>query len=82
MTTSVSIAAVKDSSVFSPQQHAVSLSAFIAGHHEAIINEFAVFAKTLTPSGMDMTEVRDQFIGILSHDLRTRSGPSWLARPS
>jgi signal transduction histidine kinase len=36
----------------------MALSAFIRGHHEAIISEFALFAKTLTPSGMDMTEAQ------------------------
>jgi signal transduction histidine kinase len=36
----------------------MSLSVFIRGHHEAIINEFAVFAKTLMPSGTDMTEAQ------------------------
>jgi signal transduction histidine kinase len=34
----------------------MSLSAFISGHHEQIISEFAVFAKTLMPPGVDMTE--------------------------
>ena len=32
------------------------LSAFIRGHHEQIVSEFAVFAKTLMPPGVDMTE--------------------------
>ena len=31
----------------------MSLSAFIRGHHEAIISEFAVFAKTLMPPVRD-----------------------------
>jgi signal transduction histidine kinase len=35
----------------------MSLSAFIRSHHEQIVSEFAVFAKTLMPSGVDMTEV-------------------------
>ena len=34
----------------------MSLSAFIGDHHETIISEFAVFAKTLMPPGADMTE--------------------------
>jgi signal transduction histidine kinase len=34
----------------------MSLSAFIRGHHEQIVSEFAVFAKTLMPPGVDMTE--------------------------
>ena len=34
----------------------MSLSAFISGHHEQIISEFAVFAKTLMPPGVEMTE--------------------------
>ena len=36
----------------------MSLSAFIRGHHEAIISEFAVFAKTLMPPGTEMTEAQ------------------------
>jgi signal transduction histidine kinase len=36
----------------------MSLSAFIRGHHDAIINEFAAFAKTLMPPGTDMTEAQ------------------------
>jgi two-component sensor histidine kinase len=36
----------------------MSLSAFIRGHHEAIVSEFAVFAKTLMPPGTDMTEAQ------------------------
>jgi hypothetical protein len=34
----------------------MSLSAFIDDHHEEIIGEFAVFAKTLMPPNADMTE--------------------------
>jgi signal transduction histidine kinase len=46
----------------------MSLSAFIRGHHEAIISEFAVFAKTLMPSRTDMTEsqLRDHAEEILT----------------
>jgi signal transduction histidine kinase len=36
----------------------MSLSAFIRGHHEAIISEFAVFAKTLMAPGTEMTEAQ------------------------
>lgn len=36
----------------------MSVSAFIRGHHEAIISEFTVFAKTLMPPGTDMTEAQ------------------------
>jgi signal transduction histidine kinase len=45
----------------------MSLSAFIAGHHEEIISEFAIFAKTLMPSGLEMTEteLRDHAEDIL-----------------
>jgi signal transduction histidine kinase len=60
---------VKESTrVISPEQHAVSLSAFIADHHEAIISEFAVFAKTLMPPGTDMSEaqLRDHAEDILA----------------
>lgn len=34
----------------------MSLSAFIRDHHEEIISEFAVFARTVMPPGADMTE--------------------------
>jgi signal transduction histidine kinase len=46
----------------------MSLSAFISLQHEAIIREFAVFAKTLMPPGTDMTEaeLRDHAKDILS----------------
>ena len=39
----------------------MSLSAFIRDHHEEIISEFAVFARTLMPPGVEMTdaELRD-----------------------
>jgi hypothetical protein len=35
----------------------MSLSIFIRDHHEEIISEFAVLAKTLMPAGTEMTEV-------------------------
>jgi len=35
----------------------MSLRAFIQDHHEEIVSEFAVFAKTVMPAGADMTEV-------------------------
>ena len=46
----------------------MSLSAFIRDHHEAIISEFAIFAKTLMPAGTDMTdaELRDHAEDILT----------------
>ena len=46
----------------------MSLSAFIRGHHEEIISEFAVFAKTLMPPGTEMTEaeLRDHAEDILT----------------
>ncbi len=34
----------------------MSLSAFIGGHHEEMISEFAWFARTLMPPGADMNE--------------------------
>jgi signal transduction histidine kinase len=37
-------------------EHTMSLSAFIRGHHEEIIREFAAFAGTLMPAGADMSE--------------------------
>jgi signal transduction histidine kinase len=69
MSTNVSIAEVKESTrLISPEQHAVSLSAFIRGHQEEIISEFAVFAKTLMPSGTEMTDaqLRDHAEDILT----------------
>lgn len=46
----------------------MSLSAFIRDHHEEIISEFAVFARTLMPPGADMTEaeLRDHAEAILT----------------
>ena len=46
----------------------MSLSGFIRGHHEEIISEFARFAKTLMPPGLEMTEVelRDHAEDILT----------------
>jgi len=46
----------------------MSLRAFIHDHHEEIISEFAIFAKTLMPPGMDMTEaeLRDHAEEILT----------------
>jgi signal transduction histidine kinase len=49
-------------------EHTMSLTAFIRDHHEEIIREFAVFAKTLMPRGADMTEaeLRDHAEEILA----------------
>ena len=52
----------------------MSLSAFIRDHHEQIISEFAVFARTLMPPGADMSEaqLRDHAEDILNavvHDM-------------
>jgi signal transduction histidine kinase len=46
----------------------MSLSAFIHDHHEEIISEFAVFARTLMPPGADMSEeqLRDHAEEILN----------------
>ena len=46
----------------------MSLSAFIRNHHEEIISEFAVFARTLMPPGADMSEeeLRDHAEDILN----------------
>jgi signal transduction histidine kinase len=46
----------------------MTLSIFIGDHHEAIISEFAVFAKTLMPPGAEMTEaeLRDHAEEILT----------------
>jgi hypothetical protein len=58
----------------------MSLSAFIRGHHEEIVSEFAVFAKTLIPPGADMTnaELRDHAEEILTavvEDISTAQTP-------
>ena len=52
----------------------MSLSAFIRNHHEEIISEFAVFARTLMPLAADMSEeeLRDHAEAILTavvHDM-------------
>ena len=46
----------------------MSLSAFIRDHHEEIVSEFALFAKTLMPPGTEMTEaeLRDHAEDILT----------------
>jgi signal transduction histidine kinase len=46
----------------------MSLSGFIRGHHEEIISEFALFAKTLMPPRLEMTEaeLRDHAEDILT----------------
>jgi signal transduction histidine kinase len=54
----------------------MSLSAFIRDHHEEIISQFAVFARTLMPPGADMSEIelRDHAEDILCavvHDIGT-----------
>jgi signal transduction histidine kinase len=53
----------------------MSLSVFIRQHHEEIISEFAVFAKTLMPPGADMTEaeLRDHAEDILSASVQDMS---------
>jgi hypothetical protein len=50
----------------------MSLSSFIGDHHEEIISEFAVFAKTLIPPGAEMTEteLRDHAEDILTAVVR------------
>jgi signal transduction histidine kinase len=54
----------------------MSLSAFIRDHHEEIIVEFAVFAKTLMPTGGDMSDaaLRDhaeEMLTAVVHDMET-----------
>jgi hypothetical protein len=53
-------------------EHTMSLSTFILDHQEAIISEFAVFAKTLMPPGAEMTEkeLRDHAEEILTAVVR------------
>jgi signal transduction histidine kinase len=52
----------------------MSLTAFIRGHHEEIVREFAVFAKTLMPPGVAMSEeeLRDhaeEVLVAMGHDM-------------
>jgi signal transduction histidine kinase len=49
-------------------EHTMSLSGFIRRHHEDIISEFALFARTLMPPGSEMTEaeLRDHAEEILT----------------
>ena len=60
----------------------MSLSAFIRDHHEAIISEFAVFAKTLMPPGAEMTEaeLRDHAEEILTAVVRRHQHSADLRR--
>jgi signal transduction histidine kinase len=55
----------------------MSLSAFIRDHHEEIISEFAVFARTLMPPGVDMSaaELRDHAEEILTAVVQDMSIP-------
>jgi signal transduction histidine kinase len=56
---------------------AMSLSVFIRNHHEEIISEFAVFARTLMPPGTEMTaaELRDHALDILTAVVEDISTP-------
>ena len=52
----------------------MSLSAFIRDHHEEIIGEFAVFARTLMPPGADMSDAQlrdhaDDILNAVVHDM-------------
>ncbi|MFN2447463.1 MAG: hypothetical protein ABR606_18000 [Vicinamibacterales bacterium] len=60
----------------------MSLSAFIRGHHEEIIREFAVFAKTVMPPGTDMTEaeLRDHAQEILTAVMPAHAGEPPIGR--
>jgi len=51
-----------------PAERTKSLSTFIRDHHEDIISEFGLFAKTLMPPGQEMTEaeLRDHAEEILT----------------
>jgi signal transduction histidine kinase len=65
----------------------MSLSVFIRDHHEEIISQFAVFAKTLMPLGVEMTEaeLRDHAEDILTavvQDMRTAQSAEEQARKS
>jgi signal transduction histidine kinase len=55
----------------------MSLSTFIRGHHEEIISEFALFARTLMPPGSEMTEAerRDHAEEILTAAVQDMSIP-------
>jgi signal transduction histidine kinase len=55
----------------------MSLSTFIREHHEEIISEFAIFARTLMPSGAHMSEaeLRDHAVEILTAIVDDISAP-------
>jgi signal transduction histidine kinase len=61
-------------------EHTISLSAFIRGHHEQIVSEFARFAKTLMPAGVDMTEAElrdhaEELLTAVVHDISIEQTP-------
>ena len=62
----------------------MSLSTFIRSQQDEIISEFAVFAKTLMPSGADMTEaeLRDHAAEILSAVVRDIGTPQTVEEQS
>jgi signal transduction histidine kinase len=62
----------------------MSLSAFIRDHREAIISEFAVFARTLMPPGANMTdaELRDHAEEVLAAVLEDIATPQTIAEQS
>lgn len=58
----------------------MSLPEFIRGHHEEIIREFAAFAKTLIPPGVEMTDakLRDhakEMLTAVVQDMQLRQTP-------
>jgi signal transduction histidine kinase len=56
------------------KDQSMSLRAFIRGHHEQIIREFAVFAKTLMPPGVAMSDAQlrdhaEEVLMAMDHDM-------------
>ena len=65
----------------------MSLPEFIRTHHEAIIREFAAFAKTLMPSGVEMTDVElrdhaEELLTAVVEDMHLRQTPEEQRRKS
>jgi signal transduction histidine kinase len=65
----------------------MSLSAFIREHQERIIVEFAIFARTLMPTGTDMTEVElrdhaEEMLTAVVQDIATAQTPEEQSRKS
>jgi signal transduction histidine kinase len=65
----------------------MSLSGFIRGHHEEIISEFSLFARTLMPPGSEMTEAElrdhaDEILTAVVQDISIAQSPEEQSRKS